>query len=68
MPLVNIKVAKEATPLNAKEKKALIEGATDLLVNILGKPKARTFVIVEEIDPDSYGFGGESITEVRKKS
>ncbi|WP_163532282.1 tautomerase family protein [Helicobacter suis] len=68
MPLINIKVAREATPLNAKEKKALIEGATDLLVNVLGKQRARTVVIIEEIDPDSYGFGGESITEVRKKS
>ncbi|WP_411710301.1 tautomerase family protein [Helicobacter suis] len=51
-----------------RKKKALIKGATDLLVNVLGKSGARTVVIIEEINPDSYGFGGESITEVRKKS
>ncbi|HNS15206.1 MAG TPA: 4-oxalocrotonate tautomerase family protein [Syntrophorhabdaceae bacterium] len=66
MPLVNIKITKEGvTP----EKKAeLIKGATQLLVDVLGKNPQTTFVIIEEVDTDNWGVGGESVTVRRKRS
>lgn len=65
MPFVNIKITNEnVTP----EKKAqLIKGATDLLKNILGKNPETTVVVIEEVDTDSWGIGGETVTERRKK-
>ncbi len=64
MPFVNIKITKEgATP---EQKAQLIAGATQLLVDVLGKNPATTVVIIEEVETDNWGVGGESITLRRK--
>jgi 4-oxalocrotonate tautomerase len=64
MPFVNIKITNEGvTP----EKKAeLIKGATELLKNVLGKNPKTTVVIIEEVDTDNWGIGGETVTKIRK--
>ena len=49
-----------------RAKKALIDGVSNLLVDVLGKNKANIVVIIDEIDPDNYGLGGKTITQVRK--
>ena len=67
MPFVHIHITKEkGTPTKA-QKRELIAGVTDLLAEVLGKNKSSTVVIIDEIDTDNYGLGGESITKVRKK-
>ncbi len=65
MPFVNIKIAKDgATP----EKKAeLISGVTNLLRDVMGKNPATTVVIIEEVDTDNWGIGGETVTQRRKQ-
>ncbi|BCZ16874.1 4-oxalocrotonate tautomerase [Helicobacter sp. NHP19-003] len=68
MPLVNIKLAKEDTPVTPEQKKALIEGATDLLVKVLNKNRATTVVLIEELTPDSWGIGGQSVQEIRQNT
>ncbi|WP_104686223.1 tautomerase family protein [Helicobacter felis] len=68
MPFVNIKLTRESAPITPEQKKALIEGATDLLVKVLNKNRATTIVIIEELDMDNWGIGGNSVTEIRKKS
>lgn len=60
MPYVNIKVTKEG--VTAEQKAALIKGVTDLLVEVLGKNPATTVVVIDEVDTDNWGLGGESIT------
>ncbi len=64
MPYVNIKITREGvTP----EKKArLIDGVTKLLQDELGKNPQTTVVIIDEVDTDNWGIGGETVT-VRKK-
>ncbi|MGD0237062.1 MAG: 4-oxalocrotonate tautomerase family protein [Syntrophorhabdales bacterium] len=65
MPYVNIKVTREGV---TKEQKAqLIKGATQLLVDVLGKNPQTTYVVVDEVDTDNWGVGGESITVRRQK-
>ncbi len=65
MPYVNIKITKEGV---TKEQKArLIEGATNLLKEVLGKNPATTVVVIDEIDTDNWGIAGEQVTERRKK-
>lgn len=66
MPYVNIKITKEGATKEQKEK--LIKGATDLLVEVLGKNPATTVVVIEEVDTDNWGIGGVQVTEIRKKS
>ena len=48
------------------KKAALIKGATELLHDVLGKNPQTTVVVIEEIDTDNWGIGGESITLRRK--
>lgn len=63
MPYVNIKITREgATP---EQKAALIKGATQLLVDVLGKNPATTVVVIDEVDTDNWGIGGESVTSRR---
>jgi len=65
MPFVNIKITNEnVTPAKKAE---LIKGATELLKNVLGKNPETTVVVIEEGDTDSWGIGGETVTERRKK-
>ncbi len=60
MPYVNIKITREgATP---EQKAALIKGATQLLVDVLGKNPATTVVVIDEVETDNWGIGGESVT------
>ena len=65
MPYVNIKITNEGV---TKEKKAaLIRGVTQLLADELGKNPATTVVVIDEVDTDNWGIGGETVT-VRRKS
>lgn len=63
MPYVNIKITRDGA--TAEQKKALIKGVTQLLVDTLDKNPATTTVIIEEIDTDNWGIGGQSVTERR---
>lgn len=65
MPYVNIKVTREG--LTADKKAELIEGATVLLANVLGKNPATTVVVIDEVDTDNWGIGGETVTVRRAR-
>jgi len=65
MPYVNIKITREgATP---EQKAQLIKGATQLLVDVLGKNPNTTVVVIDEVDTDNWGIGGEPVTLRRQK-
>jgi 4-oxalocrotonate tautomerase len=65
MPYVNIKITREQEALTAEQKAALINGVTDLLVDVVNRGPKTTVVVIDEIDTDNYGAGGETITERR---
>lgn len=65
MPYVNIKITKEAVTPEKKAK--LIQGVTQLLRDILGKNPATTFVVIDEVETDNWGIGGETVTAIRKR-
>ncbi|WP_298340537.1 4-oxalocrotonate tautomerase family protein [uncultured Algibacter sp.] len=54
MPYINIKVTD--TNVTNEQKKLLIEGATELLMNILNKKPETTHVIIDEIPIENWGF------------
>jgi 4-oxalocrotonate tautomerase len=65
MPYVNIKITREgATP---EQKAALIRGATQLLVDVLKKNPQTTVVVIDEVETDNWGVGGETVTFRRKR-
>ena len=66
MPYVNIKITREgATP---DQKAELIKGATDLLVKVLGKNPKTTVVVIDEVETDNWGIGGETVTTLRRRN
>lgn len=65
MPFVNIKITNEG--VTPQKKAELIQGVTELLKNVLGKNPETTVVVIEEIDTGSWGIGGQTVTERRKK-
>jgi 4-oxalocrotonate tautomerase len=62
MPFVNVKITAGATP---EQKEQLIAQMTQVLVDVLGKNPASTHVVIEEIDPGSWGVGGKSVAVLR---
>ena len=64
MPFVNIRITKDGA--TAEQKQKLIKGVTDLLVDVLDKNPATTVVIIDEVETDNWGIGGETITSRRK--
>jgi 4-oxalocrotonate tautomerase len=67
MPYVNIKLTREEEPLTSEQKAAIIKGVTDLLVNVANRGPGTTVVVIDEVDTDNYGVGGETITVLRRK-
>jgi len=64
MPYVNIKITREGA--TSEQKAELIKGATDLLVSVLNKTPATTFVVIDEVDTEDWGIGGVPVDEFRK--
>ena len=64
MPYVNIKVTREG--VTTDQKAELISGVTDLLVRILDKSPATTFVVIDEVALEDWGVGGLPVEEYRR--
>lgn len=65
MPYVSIRVTDEG--VTTAQKEALIAGATQLLVDVLGKDPATTMVVIDEVPLENWGIGGLRAEEYRKK-
>jgi 4-oxalocrotonate tautomerase len=65
MPYVNIRITRESA--TADQKAALIRGATQLLVDVLKKNPQTTVVVIDEVETDNWGIGGETVTSRRKR-
>ncbi|TSD54651.1 4-oxalocrotonate tautomerase family protein [Variovorax sp. KBS0712] len=67
MPLVTICLARREPATSKEQKAALIAGATKLLHDVLGKRPEDVTVLIEEVDPDNWGQGGESAAALRRR-
>ena len=72
MPFVNIKITREGSApgrsaATAEEKAALIKGVSQLLLDVLGKPMESTFVAIDEVELENWGWGGLPVPEYRKQ-
>ena len=72
MPIVTIQITREGTTpgtnsVTAEEKAALIKGASELLRDVLNKPLEATFVVIDEVEMENWGWGGLPVQEYRKR-
>ena len=65
MPYVNIKITDEN--VTKEQKLKLIQGVTQLLVDVMDKDPATTVVVIDEVSTDNWGIGGKCVTELRKR-
>jgi len=66
MPYVNIRITREG--VTADQKEILIRDTTAMLERVLNKAPQTTHVVIDEIDTDNWGFGGESVTFYRQQA
>ena len=55
MPYVNIQITAGAT---REQKAELVKDVTDSLVRVLNKNPATTHVVIQEIEPENWGYNG----------
>jgi len=72
MPMVNIQVTREGSApgrsaVTPEEKAKLIKGVSELLLDVLKKPLDSTFVVIEEVELENWGWGGLPTLEFRKQ-
>ena len=70
MPIVTVQVTREGTTperssVTAEEKAAIIKGVSQVLLDVLNKPLESTYVLIEEVDLDDWGWGGLPTVEYR---
>jgi 4-oxalocrotonate tautomerase len=65
VPYVNIKITREGA--TAEQKAHLIREVTTLLSDILGKNPQTTVVVIDEVETDNWGIGGDTVTVRRKR-
>ncbi|AWI60981.1 tautomerase family protein [Sinorhizobium fredii] len=71
MPIVTVQVTREGSAPGRKsvtpeEKAAIIKGVSEVLLNVLSKPLESTYVVIEEVDLDNWGWGGLPAEQYRR--
>lgn len=66
MPYVNIKITREGA--TAEQKAELMKGVTELLVRVLDKNPATTFVVIDEVEKEDWGIAGVPVDVFRKNN
>ncbi len=66
MPYVNVKITKDG--VTAEQKRRLVQDITQSLVETLGKRPEHIHIVIDEIDPENWGFAGMLTTEYRAKT
>lgn len=65
MPYVNIRITRDGT--TAAQKQRLIEGTTQLLKDLLDKDPSTTFVVIDEVGTEDWGWKGKTIKALREE-
>ena len=65
MPYVNVQVTREG--VTKEQKQQIIEGITQVLVDVLHKNPKTTHIVIQEIDTDNWGYDSRQVTEIRKQ-
>ena len=66
MPYVNVRITKDG--VTAEQKRRIVEEITSTLVNVLGKKPEHTHIVIDEVDPENWGFAGMLTTDFRRNA
>ena len=65
MPYVNVKITRDG--VTREQKTQLVAEITSTLQRVLGKQPEHTHVVIDEVDPENWGFAGMLTTEYRRR-
>lgn len=63
MPYIHVRVTDEG--VTDEQKAAIVAGATQLMVDVLGKNPETTVVVIEEVPLANWGIGGLPVEKFR---
>jgi 4-oxalocrotonate tautomerase len=66
MPYINVRITRDG--VTPEQKAAIVREMTDTLVRVLGKKPEHIHIIIDEVDPENWGYDGVLTTEYRKRS
>lgn len=65
MPYVNIRITRDG--VTAAQKAVLVAEVTATLQRVLGRRPEHTHIVIDEVEPENWGFAGMLTTEYRKR-
>lgn len=65
MPYVNVRITKDG--VTAEQKAIIVEEITQTLQRVLGKRPEHTHIIIDEVEPENWGFAGMLTSEYIKQ-
>ena len=66
MPYINVRITKDG--VTTAQKKQIVEEMTQTLISVLSKKPEHIHIIIDEVEPENWGFAGRLTTEYRKQS
>lgn len=72
MPFVTVQLTREGTAPGAdrmtdEQKAAVFKGISQVMLDVLGKPHDWTWVVIDEVDPADWGWGGMPVMDYRRQ-
>ncbi len=65
MPYVNVRITKDG--VTAEQKRQIVEEITQTLVKVLNKKPEHTHIVIDEIEPENWGYAGMLTTDFRRR-
>lgn len=65
MPVVHVQITRDG--VTADQKRRIVAEITRTLQTVLGKKPEHTHVIIDEIDPQNWGYAGQLTDEWRQQ-
>ena len=66
MPYVNVKITRDG--VTAEQKRAIVAEITATLQRVLGKRPEHTHIVIDEVEPENWGFAGMLTPEYRSQA
>jgi 4-oxalocrotonate tautomerase len=66
MPFVNVKLTRDG--VTAEQKRQIVHEITQTLVTVLGKKPEHTHIVIDEVEPENWGFSGQLTSDLRAAS
>ncbi|HYD55171.1 MAG TPA: 4-oxalocrotonate tautomerase family protein [Gemmatimonadaceae bacterium] len=66
MPYVNVRITRDG--VTAEQKAQIVAEITATLQRVLDKRPEHTHIVIDEVEPENWGFAGVLTSEYRRRS